>query len=94
MKLQRLQNTVHCTIDKLSKTFTDHREIHVVFSIPYIYGFITRLCRQQADVIRNHENAYIGRIGINAVAHRKGKRLKLCGGRAYNSSDSEASLVT
>jgi hypothetical protein len=27
------------------------------FNIPYIYDYITKLCRQQAEVIQNHENA-------------------------------------
>jgi len=28
----------------------------VAYKIPYVYDFITKLCRQQADVIQNHEN--------------------------------------
>jgi len=43
------------------------RELHVAFNIPYIYDFITRLCRQEADVIRNHENPYIRNTGTVKV---------------------------
>jgi hypothetical protein len=27
------------------------RELHMAFRAPYIYGYITKLCRQQAEVI-------------------------------------------
>jgi hypothetical protein len=30
--------------------------MHVAFQIPYVYDYITKLCRQQAEVIQNHEN--------------------------------------
>jgi hypothetical protein len=30
--------------------------MHVAFHIPYVYDFITKTCRQQAEVIQNHEN--------------------------------------
>jgi hypothetical protein len=28
----------------------------MAFQIPYIYDYITELCRQQAEVIQNHDN--------------------------------------
>jgi hypothetical protein len=28
----------------------------VAFQIPYVYNYITKSCRQQAEVIQNHEN--------------------------------------
>jgi hypothetical protein len=40
----------------------------------------TKSCRQQADVIQNHENANIRYIGQGEPQHRKYKRLKLGGG--------------
>jgi hypothetical protein len=30
--------------------------MHVAFQIPYIYDYITKSLRQQAEVIQNHEN--------------------------------------
>jgi hypothetical protein len=51
--LQRLQNKVLRTIG----IFSRFRELHVAFQIPYIYDYITKLCRQEAEVIQNHENA-------------------------------------
>jgi hypothetical protein len=50
LKLQYLQNKVLRTIDK-------------AFNIPYIYDYITKLCRQEAEVIQNHENGNVRNIG-------------------------------
>jgi hypothetical protein len=35
----------------------------MVFKLSYIYNYITKLCRQQAEVIQNHKNANISNIG-------------------------------
>jgi hypothetical protein len=51
------------------------------------------LCRQQAEVKQNHENANVGDIGEEAK-HRKYKRLKLGGGQAYDRSGDYAAVVT
>jgi hypothetical protein len=29
----------------------------MAFKLSYIYDYVTKLCRQQAEVIQNHENA-------------------------------------
>jgi hypothetical protein len=47
---------------------------------------MTKLSRQQAEVILNHENANVCNIGQGEARHRKYKRLKLGGGQAYNRS--------
>jgi hypothetical protein len=44
------------------------------------------LCKQQAEVIQNHENELIRDIGQGEARHRKYKRLKLGGGQAYDRS--------
>ena len=62
MKLQRLENKVLSTIGKVPRR-TPNRELHVAFKIPYVYDFITKLCRQQAEVIRNHDNENVRNIG-------------------------------
>jgi hypothetical protein len=46
--------------------------------------YITKLCRQQAEVIQNHDNENFHNIGQGEARHRKYKRLKLGGGQAYD----------
>jgi hypothetical protein len=58
LKLQRLQNKIIRTIGNLSR-YTPVRDLHTVFSLPYIYDYITKLCRQQAEVTQNHENGHV-----------------------------------
>jgi hypothetical protein len=50
MKFQRLQNKVLRTIGNFQRS-TQVRELHTAFNIPYVYDFITKLCRQQAEVM-------------------------------------------
>ena len=57
----------------------------MVFKIPYVYDFITKLCKRQAEVIQNH-NKNVSTIGQGEAQHRKYKRLKLGGGQAYDRS--------
>jgi hypothetical protein len=54
--------------------------MHMAFQAPYIYYYIMKLCRQQAEVIQNHENANVRDIGKGEARHGKYKRLKLGGG--------------
>jgi hypothetical protein len=58
----------------------------LAFQIPNVYDYITKLCRQQAEVIQNHDNEIVRSIGQGETPHRKYKRLKLGGGQAYDSS--------
>jgi hypothetical protein len=55
LNLQRLQNKVLRTTGRFPRS-TPVRELRVAFEIPYVYDFITKLCRQQAEVIQNHTN--------------------------------------
>jgi hypothetical protein len=85
LKLQRLQNKVLRTSGNFPKR-TLVRELHKAFNIPYIYDYITKLCRQQTEVIQNHEN--VQNTGQGIAQHRKHKKLKLGGSKAYyHSSD-------
>jgi hypothetical protein len=86
MKLQRLQNKVLRTIGNFPRR-TPVRELHKAFSIPYIYDYITKLSRQQAKGIQNHENVNVRDIGQGDARQRKYKRLKLGGGQAYDHSN-------
>jgi hypothetical protein len=56
----------------------------MAFKLPYVYDYITKLYRQQAEVIQNYENANVLNIGHGEPRHRKYKRLKLGGGQAYD----------
>jgi hypothetical protein len=85
LKLQRLQNRVLRTIGNFPR-LTSVRELHVAFEIPYIYDFITKLFRQQAEIIQNHENENVRNIGQGEARHRKYKSLKLGGGHVYDRS--------
>jgi hypothetical protein len=55
LKLRRLQNKVLRTIGNFVKRISV-RDTHKAFHMPYVYDYITKSCRQQADVIQNHEN--------------------------------------
>jgi hypothetical protein len=85
LKLQRLQNRILRTSGNFPWR-TPVRELHKAFSIPYVYDYMTKLSRQQAEVILNHENANVRNIGQGDAPHRKYKRLKLGGGQAYDRS--------
>jgi hypothetical protein len=39
--------------------------------MPYVYDYITKPCRQQAEVIQNHENENVRYIGQGEARHRK-----------------------
>jgi hypothetical protein len=78
--LQRLLNKVLRTIGKFARS-TPIRELHMAFQVQYIYDYITKLCRQQAEVIQNHENANVRDIRTGEARHRKYKRLKLGGSK-------------
>jgi hypothetical protein len=59
-----------------------------------VYNYITKLCRQQGKVIQNHENEHVRSKGQSVAKHRKYKRLKLCGGQAYDHTRDYAAVVT
>jgi hypothetical protein len=55
LKLQRLQNRVLRTIGNFARCISV-RDMQQAFQIPYVYDYITKSCRQQAEIIQNHEN--------------------------------------
>jgi hypothetical protein len=85
LKLQRLQNKVLRTIGNFPRR-TSVRDMHVAFQIPHVYDYITKSCRQQAEVIQNHENENVRYTGQGEAPHRKYKRPKLVGGHVYDYS--------
>jgi hypothetical protein len=85
IKLQRLQNHVLRT-NGIFPRRTPVREMLMTFHLPYMYDCMTKLCKQQAEVILNHENENVRYIGQGEDRHIKYKRLKLGGGQAYDRS--------
>jgi hypothetical protein len=79
------QNKVLHTIGNFPRR-TPVRDLHIAFKIPYIYNYITKLYRQQAEVVQNHDNENVHNIGQGEAQHRKYKRLKLGGCQAYDHS--------
>jgi hypothetical protein len=63
------------TLEKLSVNIT-----------PYVYDYTTKSCRQQAEVIQNHEIENVRYIGQGEAPHSEYKRLKLGGGHVYDCS--------
>jgi hypothetical protein len=62
LKLQRLQNQVLSTIGNFPRP-TPVRHLHMAFRLPNVHDYITKLCRQQAEVIQIHENESVHNIG-------------------------------
>jgi hypothetical protein len=58
LKLQRLQNKVLRATGNFPRRTLVH-DLHTVFNLPYVYDYITNLCRKQAEVIQNHENEHV-----------------------------------
>jgi hypothetical protein len=83
--LIKLQNKVLRTICNFPRRIPV-RKLHMAFKLPYVYDYITKLCRQQAEVILNHENENVRNVGQGEARHRKYKRLQLGGGQAYDRS--------
>jgi hypothetical protein len=69
LKLQRLQNNVLHTIGNFPKR-ASVRDMLQSFHMPYVYDYITKSCRQQAEVIQNHENENVRYIGQGEARHK------------------------
>jgi hypothetical protein len=55
LKYQRLQNTVLGAIGNLDRC-TPVRKLRMTFKIPYIYDYVTKLCRTRTEVILKNAN--------------------------------------
>jgi hypothetical protein len=62
LKLQLLQNKVLHPIGNFPRC-TPVRDLHTAFNLPYVCDYTTNLCRQEAEVIQNHENEHLRGIG-------------------------------
>jgi hypothetical protein len=83
LKVQRLQKKF--TIGNFPRS-TPVRDSLMAFKLPCVYDYITKLCRQQAEVLQIHENANVRSIGQGEPRHRKYKGLKLGSGQEYDRS--------
>jgi hypothetical protein len=70
LKLQRLQNEAFRAVGECPRC-KPVRDLHTTFNLPYVYDYIIKLCRQQAEVIQNHENEDVRSIGQGEARHRK-----------------------
>jgi hypothetical protein len=50
-------------------------DLRTAFNLPYVYNYITKLCRQQAQVMQNHENEHVRSIE-QGVENIRGLNLK------------------
>jgi hypothetical protein len=92
MKLQRLQNKVlRTTVNYPRRTAV--RDLHMAFRIPFVYDYITKLCKQHAEVIQTHDNENIHTIGQGKARQRKYKRFKLGGSQVYDHSGDWTAVV-
>jgi len=58
----------------------------MAFQIAYVYDFIRKTFKKQAEVIQNHDNVNVRCIGKCEAQHRKHKMLILGDGQAYDRS--------
>jgi hypothetical protein len=85
--LQHPQNRVfHATVNLVR--WTPVRQLHVAFKVPYMYYYIPKLCRTQAEEIPKlvNPNVLVRDIGQGEARHRKYKGLRLGGGQVYDRS--------
>jgi hypothetical protein len=54
---------------------TPVRDLHMVFEVSYIYDYMTKLRRQQAEIIHNHGYENFRNIGQGEARHRKYKKV-------------------
>jgi hypothetical protein len=71
-----LQNKALRTIGSFPRR-TSVRDMHLAFRIPYVYDYITKSYRQQAEVIQNHENENVRYIVQGEADTRNTKGLDL-----------------
>jgi hypothetical protein len=58
----------------------------MAFHLPYVYDYVAKLWRQQAEAILNHDNENVRNIGQGEAEYKIYKRLQLGGGQAYDRS--------
>jgi len=67
--------------------------MHMAVQSPYVYDFVLKTCRNQAEIIPNHYNEDVSSTG-NGEAQRRKQKLIICGGQAYDRSESYFAMRT
>jgi hypothetical protein len=62
MRLQLLQNKILRTNGNFLRR-TPVRDLHMAFKLPYMYDYITKLCRQEEQVIQKMEMQMFATLG-------------------------------
>jgi hypothetical protein len=62
IKLQRLESKVHRSTGNFPRR-TPVCEMQMGSYFPYVHYYMTNLCRQEAEVILNHDNENVRYIG-------------------------------
>jgi hypothetical protein len=44
--------------------------MHAAFNLQYVYDYITKLCREQAEVIQNRKNEHVGGKGLGEARQK------------------------
>ena len=70
LKMQHLQNKVLRTSGNFPRCTQVH-DLHMAFKILYLYDYITKVSRQQAEVIQSHDNENVHNIEQGEALHRK-----------------------
>jgi hypothetical protein len=83
LKLQRLQNSLFLATGNLDGC-TPVPELYVAFKISCGYDYVTKLWRTPRELILYRVNPNLGGIGQGEARHKNHKRLKYCGGQAYD----------
>jgi hypothetical protein len=72
--LLKLQNRVIRANGNLDRC-TPARDLHAVFKISFVYDYLNKSCRTQAELILEHVNPYVRVIRQGEARNRKYKRL-------------------
>jgi hypothetical protein len=93
LKMQRLQIKVLRTIGKFPRP-TPVRELHMAFQVTHTYDYMTKLCRQQAEVIRNQKMQMFATSEEEKPDQENIRGLlKIGGGQGYDRSRGRAAVV-
>jgi hypothetical protein len=92
LKLQHLQKKVLCAIGNFPRCTPVH-SLHISFNLLYVYDYVKKLCKQQAEVIQNRENQHVHSVEEGEARHRKYKRVKLGGSQPYGCPSDKAAIV-
>jgi hypothetical protein len=68
--------------------------MHTTFNIPYVYNYITKFCRQPAQVIQNQENSHIQNIGQGKAKDREYERHNLAAVKHMTDQVTKNAVVT